>query len=151
MSSHKEDKEEAKELKGDHEDVKHGEEESLESFEDQEEEIEDDPRSYPRATIASIKVKAKPFKIGARMRTGGKVPRGSLAEKNSSPCFENPFRNLLHSHQLHNTPKSKLPTFWDVDRSDSAGKGSFGPEAEERWGGWFQGLGLSFGPHHDPH
>ena len=106
----------------------------MESFEDPVEGIEEDPRSYPHATIASIKVKANPFKIGARMRTGGKVTRGSLAERNYSPCFENPFHNLLHSHQIHNTPKSKLPTFWDVDRSDSAGKGSFGPEAEERWG-----------------
>ena len=69
------------------------------------------------------------------MRTGGKVPHGDIAEKNSSSYFENPFHNLLHSHQLDNSSKSKLPTFWDMDRSDSAGKGSFGPEIEGKWGG----------------
>ena len=63
-----------------------------------------------------------------------KVPRGGIAERNSSSYLENPFHNLLHSHQLDNSSKSKLPTFWDMDRSDSAGKGSFGPEIEEKWG-----------------
>ena len=51
MSSHKDDEKEAKELIGVLGDVKHEEEESLESSEDQEEGIEEDPRSYPRATI----------------------------------------------------------------------------------------------------
>ena len=78
--------------------------------------------------------KANPFKIGARTKTGGKVPHGDIAEKNPSSYFENPFHNLLHSHQLHNSPKSKLPTFWDMDRSYSARKVSFGPEAKEKWG-----------------
>ena len=87
MSSHKDDKEEAKELNEYLKDVKHEEEEPMESFEGQEEETEEDPRSYRCATIASIKVKANPFKIGARMRTGGKVPCGGIAEKNSSSHF----------------------------------------------------------------
>ena len=48
-----------------------------------------------------------------------------------------PLSSPLNWHPLPQyivAPKSKLPTFWDIDRSDSAGKGSFGPEAEERWG-----------------
>ena len=61
MSSHKDDEKEAKELNGGLGEVKHEEEEPMESFEDQEEEIEEDPRSYPRATIPSSKVKANPF------------------------------------------------------------------------------------------
>ena len=79
-------------------------------------------------------IEGKRFQDWRKDEDGGKVPHGDIAEKNPSSCFENPFHNLLHSHQLHNLPKSKLPTFWDMDRSDSAGKGSFGPEAEERWG-----------------
>ena len=46
-------------------------------------EVEEDPRAYPRATIASIGVVANPFKLkrGARMSTGGKVPRHFLAPR----------------------------------------------------------------------
>ena len=47
-----------------------------------EEEVGDDRRSHPRTTIASIGVVESPFKFkrGARLRTGGGVPRHLLAE-----------------------------------------------------------------------
>ena len=51
-----------------------------------EEEVKGNPRSYPRATVASIRVVANPSKLkrGARMSTGGKVPRHFLAPRTPS-------------------------------------------------------------------
>ena len=45
--------------------------------EEDEEEVEEDSRTYPRATVASIEVVENPLssKGCARIRTGGKVPR----------------------------------------------------------------------------
>lgn len=101
-----------------------------------EEEIEDDPREYPRATIARIDVIPNPFSLKrqARMSTGGKVPRINLDARSPYSHTTNPFHTLLHSHQLENCPKELLPSSWDMDRSYGTGKGSFGPEVEEKWG-----------------
>ncbi|KAK1698915.1 hypothetical protein QYE76_015612 [Lolium multiflorum] len=101
--------------------------------EEDEEEVEEDSRAYPRATIASIKVVENPFsaKRSARIRTGGKVPRHYLAPKTSSPGTYHPFRNLIYNSQIERTPKAALPSNWDIDRSNTAGR--MKPEAEE-WG-----------------
>ncbi|KAK1649967.1 hypothetical protein QYE76_067772 [Lolium multiflorum] len=55
--------------------------------EEDEEEVEEDSRAYPRATVASIGVVENPFssKKSARINTGGKVPRYFLAPKTSPP------------------------------------------------------------------
>ena len=100
-----------------------------------EEEVEEDPRSYSRATIASIGVVANPFKLkrGARMSTGGKVPRHFLAPRTPSSCINNPFHTLIHKHQFQRVPKAELPSGWDMDRSNNAGKGGFQSE-EKVWG-----------------
>ncbi|KAK1613699.1 hypothetical protein QYE76_019216, partial [Lolium multiflorum] len=101
--------------------------------EEDEEEVEEDSRAHPRATIASIRVVENPFsaKRSARIRTGGKVPRHYLAPKTSSPGTYNPFRNLIYNSQIERTPKAALPSNWDIDRSNTAGR--MKPEAEE-WG-----------------
>ena len=67
-----------------------------------EEEVEEDPRSYPRATIASIRVVANPFNLrrGACMSTGGRVPRLFLAPKTPSPGTNIPFHTLIHKQQF---------------------------------------------------
>ena len=51
--------------------------------EEDEEEVEEDSRAYPRATIASIRVADNPFSANksARIRTGGRVPRHYLAPR----------------------------------------------------------------------
>ena len=53
--------------------------------EEDEEEVEEDSRARPRATIASIKVVDNPFSANksARIRTGGAVPCHYLAPKSS--------------------------------------------------------------------
>ena len=106
-----------------------------EMVEDEEEEIKEDLREYPYATIARIDVAPNPFplKKGARISTGGKIPHRNLAERVPLPRTSNPFHTLLHYHQLENTPARELPTFWDMDRSSRAGSGSFGPEVKEGW------------------
>ena len=101
--------------------------------EEDEEEVEEDSRAYPRATIASIEVVENPFnaKKSARIRTGGKVPHHYLAPKTSSSGTYNPFRNLIYNSQIERTPKAALPSNWDIDRSNTAGR--MKPETEE-WG-----------------
>ncbi|KAK1609542.1 hypothetical protein QYE76_033215 [Lolium multiflorum] len=96
-------------------------------------EVEEDPRVYPRATVASIGVVANPFNLkrSARISTGGKVPRRFLAPRTSSPGINNPFHTLIHKSQIERIPKAKLPSSWDMDRSNNAGR--MKPEAEE-WG-----------------
>ena len=95
--------------------------------------VEEDPRVYPRVTVASIGVVANPFnfKRGARMRTGGKVPRDFLAQRTSSPGINNPFHTLIHKSQIERIPEAELPNGWNIDRSNNAGK--MKSEAEE-WG-----------------
>ncbi|KAK1670361.1 hypothetical protein QYE76_058520 [Lolium multiflorum] len=99
--------------------------------EEDEEEVEEDSRAHPRATIASIRVVENPFsaKRSARIRTGGKVPRHYLAPKTSPPGTYNPFHNLIFNSQIERTPKAALPSNWDIDRSNTAGR--MKPEAEE--------------------
>ncbi|KAK1616637.1 hypothetical protein QYE76_022154 [Lolium multiflorum] len=96
-------------------------------------EVEEDPRVYPRATVTSIGVVANPFNLkrGARMSTGGKVPRRFLAPRTSSPGINNPFHTLIHKSQIERIPEAELPSSWDMDRSNNAGR--MKPEAEE-WG-----------------
>jgi hypothetical protein len=99
-----------------------------------EEEIEEDKRPCLRTTVASIGVVANPskFKKGARMSTGGNVPHHFLAPRTSSSGNNNPFHTLIHEHQFQRVPKEKLPSSWDIDRSNSAGKEGF--KYEEEWG-----------------
>jgi hypothetical protein len=98
-----------------------------------EEEIEEDQHQCPRVTIASIGVVANPskFKKGARMSTGGNVPRHFFAPRRPS-SGNNPFHTLIHEHQFQRVPKAKLPSSWDIDCSNSAGKEGF--KCEEEFG-----------------
>ena len=103
-----------------------------------EDEVEEDQHSYPRATIASIGVVANPFnpKRNARMSTGGKVLRHYLAPRTSSPGTNNPFHTLIHKYQFERVPEAELPTSWNIDRSNNAGKGS--SQSDEKWGNNFK-------------
>ena len=65
------------------------------------------------------------------MSTGGKVPRHCLASRSPPPRTKNPFHTLIHEHQYQNMPKEKLPSNWDMPRSNHAGKEDF---KEEEWG-----------------
>jgi hypothetical protein len=114
----------------DHQDPKLKEEVESEA---EEEEIEEDQRSCPHAVIASIGVVTNPnkFKKSARISTRGGVPRHPLAPRTSS-SGNNPFHTLIHEHQFQTVPKAKLPSSWDIDRSNSAEKESF--KCEEDWG-----------------
>ena len=108
-------------------------EEDKDIKEEDEEEVEEDSRAHPRATIASIKVVDNPFSANksARIRTGGGVPRHYLASKTSPSGTHHPFHNLIFNNQIEGTPKAALPSQWDIDRSNTAGRRE--PEAEE-WG-----------------
>ncbi|KAK1693598.1 hypothetical protein QYE76_010295 [Lolium multiflorum] len=101
--------------------------------EEDEEEVEEDSRAHPRATIASVKVVDNPFSANksARIRTGGGVPRHYLAPKTSFSGTHHPFRNLIFNSQIERTPRAALPSNWDIDRSNTAGR--MKPEGEE-WG-----------------
>ena len=65
------------------------------------------------------------------MSTGGRVPRHLLAERTPSSGNNNPFHTLIHKHQFQRVPKVELPSGWDIDRSNNAGKGS--SQFEEEW------------------
>ena len=99
---------------------------------------DEEDAKHTGTTIASIGV-VKPAKIRrtARMQTGGKAPRHSLAPWSLPPRTKNPFHTLIHEHQYQNMPKEKLPSNWDLPRSSHAGKEDF---KEEEWGknhkGW---------------
>ena len=97
-----------------------------------EEEKEEDPRSPPRATIASIGVVGNSFKArrGSMMSAGGGVPRRNLARETPSSNNRNRFHNLIFDYQSQKVPKSKLPSNWDICRSNDAGSS----QSEEGWG-----------------
>jgi hypothetical protein len=93
-----------------------------------EEKIEEDQHPCPRAIVASIGAVANPNKLkkGAHISTRGNVPRHFLAPRTSS-LGDNPFHTLIHEHQFQRVPKAKLPSSWDIDRSNSVEKESFRP------------------------
>jgi hypothetical protein len=97
------------------------------------EDKEEDQSSRLSTMIASIGVVTihDKFKKSARIRTGGGVPRHILAPRASS-SGNNPFHTLIHEHQFQKVPRSRLPSGWDIDRSNSAGKES--SKSEEGWG-----------------
>jgi hypothetical protein len=97
------------------------------------EDEEEDQRSRPNTMIASIAVVTdhNKFKKSACIRTGGGVPRHTLAPW-TSLSGNNPFHTLIHEHQFQRVPRSRLPSGWDIDRSNNAGKES--SKNEEGWG-----------------
>jgi hypothetical protein len=100
----------------DHQDLQLKEEVESEA---EEEEMEEGQSSRPSTMIASIGVVTShdKFKKSARIRTGGGVL----------------LHTLIHDeHQIQKVPRSRLPSGWDIDRSNNAGKESF--KCEEGWG-----------------
>jgi len=97
-----------------------------------EEEKEEDPRSPPRATIASIGVVKNSFKVrrGVMMSAGGGIPRNNLARETLPPSNKSRFHDLIYNYQSQKVPKSKLPSNWDICRSNDAGSS----QSEEGWG-----------------
>ena len=93
-------------------------------------EVEEDSTPRPRATIASIGVTANPF--NPMMGTGSKEPRHVSVPKTLSSNTSNPFHTLIHKYQFERVPEMELPTRWDIDRPNHAGKGS--PKSSEKWG-----------------
>jgi hypothetical protein len=93
--------------------------------ESEEEEIEEDQSPRPSVVIASIGVVTNhdQFKNSAQIRTGGGVPRHSLAPRASS-SGNNPFHTLIHERQFQKVRKAKLLSSWDIDRSNRAEKES---------------------------
>jgi hypothetical protein len=101
----------------DHQDPKLKEEVESEA---EEEEIEEEQRSCTRSIVASIGVVTNPskFKRSTRISTGGGVPRHTR----TSSSGNNPFHTLIHEHQFQQLPRSRLPSRWDIDHPNSAGK-----------------------------
>jgi hypothetical protein len=98
-----------------------------------EEEMEEAESSRPSTMIASIGLVTShdKFNKSARIRTRGGVPHRILAPR-TSPSGNNPFHTLIHEHQIQKVPRSRLPSCWDIDRSNNAGKES--SKSEEGWG-----------------
>jgi hypothetical protein len=116
--------------KDDHQDPKLKEEVESEA---EEKEIEEEHRSCTRSVVASIGVVTSPskFKRSAQISIGGGVPRHTLAPRTIS-LGNNPFHTLMHEHQFQRVSRSRLPSRWDIDRSNCAGKES--SKCEEGWG-----------------
>ena len=95
---------------------------------------EETPNPTPTITIASIGVvPSKPkAKQGARMSTGGKIPRRFLAPKTFPSSTKRPFHTLIHKYPFEKVPPSELPSSWDMDRSNHAGKRD--SKTEVPWG-----------------
>ena len=87
-----------------------------------EEEVEETPSACPRATVASIRVVANSLKLkrGARMSTGGRVPRHSLASRTPASGIKNHFHTLIHDYQHKKVPHRDFPSMWDINRSNHA-------------------------------
>jgi hypothetical protein len=98
-----------------------------------EEEMEEDQNSRPSTMIACIGVVTShdKFKKSARIRIGGGVPCHSLAPRTSS-SGNNTFHTLIHEHQFQRMPKARLPSSWDIDRSNRVEKES--SKSKEGWG-----------------
>ena len=96
-------------------------------------EVEKDSTPRPRATIASIGVIANPFNPvkNAKLNMGGEAPRHAFAPKTLTSNSSNPFHTLIHKYQIERVPEMELPTCWDKDRSNNAGKES--PKSSEKW------------------
>jgi hypothetical protein len=124
MASASNDKEKTP-LEDDRQDPKLKEEVESE-VEEEEEEIEEDQSLCPCIVVASIGevINHDKFKKSVRIRTRGGVPRHPLAPRTSS-SGNNLFHTLIHEHQFQRVPKAKLPSSWDIDRSNRAEKESF--------------------------
>jgi hypothetical protein len=95
-------------------------------------EVEEDSTPRPRATIASIGVTANPFNHVKNLNMGGEASRHAFAPKTLASNSSNPFHTLIHKYQFERVPEMELPTCWDIDRSNNAGKES--PKSSEKWG-----------------
>jgi hypothetical protein len=113
----------------DHQDPKLKEEVESEA---EEEEIEEEQCSCTRSIVASIGVVMNPskFKRSTRISNGGGVPHCTLPPRTSSPG-NNPFHTLIHEHQFQQVRRSRLPSRWDIDCSNTAWKES--SKCEEGW------------------
>jgi hypothetical protein len=114
----------------DHQDLEPKEEVESEA---EEEEIEEGQHSFPRSVIASIGVVTNPskFKRSSWMSIEGGVPRHTLAPRTST-LGNNSFHTLIHEHQVQKVPRSRWPSGWNIDRSNSVGKES--SKSDEGWG-----------------
>ena len=65
------------------------------------------------------------------MSAGGKAPRHVLAPRTLSSGTSNPFHTLIHKYQFERVPEAELPTRWNIDSSNNAGKE--GSESSEKW------------------
>src|SRR3954463_13925531 len=85
--------------------------------------MEEDKQPDTRTTVVSIGVVAKPIKLKrtARMSTGGKS-RHALSPQSPPPSTKKPFHTLIHERQYQYVPKGKLPSMWDMPRSNHAGE-----------------------------
>jgi hypothetical protein len=108
-------------------------EDDRQDLEPTEEAEEEEQCSCPCSVFASIGVVMNPSKLkrSSWMSTGGGVPCHTLALR-TSPPGNNPFHTLIHERQFQRVPRSRLPSGWDIDRSNSAGKES--SKCEEGWG-----------------
>ena len=66
------------------------------------------------------------------MSTGGKVPRHFLASRTPPSGIKNNFHTLIHDYQYQKVPDRDLPSGWDMDRSNNAGKEA--SKSEVVWG-----------------
>src|SRR4051794_26382853 len=89
-----------------------------------EEDLKEDEHPDTRATVASIGVVENPIKLRrtAGMSIGGKNPRHILAPRSLPSRTKNPFHTLIHEQQYQNMPQRRLPSIWDLPRSNHAGK-----------------------------
>src|SRR3954470_12887969 len=65
------------------------------------------------------------------MSTGGKTPHHCLAPRSLPPRTKNPFHALIHEQQFQKVPKGKLPSSWDLPRSNHVEKEH---SKKEEWG-----------------
>ena len=64
------------------------------------------------------------------MSAGGGIPRHKLARETPSSSNKNRFHSLIYDYQSQKVPKSKLPSDWDIYRSNDAGSS----QSKEGWG-----------------
>ena len=66
------------------------------------------------------------------MSIGGKFPRSTLAPRIPSSDINNTYHTLIHKYQYQRVPEAELPSVWNRDCSNTAGKGS--SQCEGVWG-----------------
>ena len=100
--------------------------------EDEGDSLEVHPPALERGTLAGISTIPNPHQaMGTRSNHEDQEVREGLPHRRPlHRLHRNNFHNLVHNYGVENTPRTHIPSNWDISRpsESNAGKSSWGPE-----------------------